>query len=84
MTSSCGQPDFGGLAFTIGGTELPYGRFLNALIAFPIISWIVFAFVVRPMNQLMARFKRGADPDAPSAEVAMLTEIRNLLREQAR
>ena len=79
-----GQPDFGALAFTLGGTEFPYGRFLNALIAFLIIAAVVFFFVVRPMNALMARLKRGDDPDAPSAEVAVLTEIRDVLRERPR
>ena len=77
-----GQPDFGALAFSIGGTEFPYGTFINALIAFLIIAAIVFFLVVRPMNKLMERLKRGEDADAPSAEVAVLTEIRDLLQER--
>ena len=78
-----GQPDFGDLRFTISGTEFPYGEFLNALIAFLIISAIVFFLVVRPMNQLMARLKRtDEEPEAPSAEVATLIEIRDLLAAQ--
>ena len=41
---------------------------------------MVFFFVVRPMNKIMARLKRpGEEPDAPSAEVATLIEIRDLL-----
>ena len=44
---------------------------------------MVFFFVVRPMNTLMARLKRSdEEPDAPSAEVAMLIEIRDLLAAQ--
>ena len=74
-----GKPDFGDLAFSVSGTEFPYGAFLNALISFLIIAAVVFFFVVRPMNTLMARLKRGEEPDAPTAEVAMLTEIRDLL-----
>ena len=74
-----GKPDFADLRFTISGTVFPYGEFLNALIAFLIIAAIVFFFVVRPMNTLMERLKRGADPEAPSAEVATLIEIRDLL-----
>jgi large-conductance mechanosensitive channel len=43
----------------------------------------VFFFVVRPMNALMARLKRpDEEPDAPSAEVATLLEIRDLLAGQ--
>jgi large conductance mechanosensitive channel len=78
-----GQPDFGDLKFTISGTEFPYGEFLNALIAFLIISAIVFFLVVRPMNKLMARLKRSdEEPAAPSAEVTTLIEIRDLLAAQ--
>jgi large conductance mechanosensitive channel len=75
-----GKPDFGDLAFTISGTEFPYGAFLNALIAFLIIAAVVFFFVVRPMNALMARLKHSdEEPEAPTAEVTVLTEIRDLL-----
>ena len=75
-----GKASFGALAFTISGTRFPYGLFLNALISFLIIAAVVFFFVVRPMNAVMARLKRGdEEPEAPTAEVMMLTEIRDLL-----
>ena len=77
-----GKPDFGDLRFTISGTVFPYGSFLNALISFLIIAAVVFFFVVRPMNRLMERLKRGEEPEAPSAEVATLLEIRDLLAGQ--
>ena len=77
-----GKSDFGGLAFAIGGTEFPYGRFLNALISFLIIAGVVFFLVVKPMNTLMARVQRGDEPAsaAPAEDVVLLTEIRDLLR----
>ena len=77
-----GKPDFGDLRITISGTIFPYGQFLNALISFLIIAAVVFFFVVRPMNNVMARMKRGEEPDAPTAEVATLIEIRDLLTAQ--
>jgi large conductance mechanosensitive channel len=78
-----GKPDFSALAFTINGSKFTYGVFLNALISFLIIAAVVFFFVVRPMNKLMARLKRpDEEPDAPSAEVATLLEIRDLLATQ--
>src|SRR3954470_13377110 len=52
-----GQPDFGDLAFTINGSRFAYGDFLNAMITFVIIAAVVFFFVVRPVNALMARFR---------------------------
>ena len=75
-----GQPDFSDLKITISGTAFPYGQFLNALISFLIIAAVVFFLVVRPMNRVMERLKRpGEEPDAPSAEVTTLLEIRDLL-----
>jgi large conductance mechanosensitive channel len=50
-----GQPDFGGLSFTINGSHFLYGAFLNALISFVVIAAVVFYLVIRPVNALMAR-----------------------------
>ncbi len=52
-----GQPDFAGLTFTINGSRFLYGDFINALIAFVIIAAVVFLFVIKPVNALMARFQ---------------------------
>jgi large conductance mechanosensitive channel len=48
-----GQPDFGGLSFTINGSHFAYGAFLNALISFVVIAAVVFFLVVKPVNALM-------------------------------
>jgi large conductance mechanosensitive channel len=50
-----GKPDFAGLAFTINGSRFLYGDFLNVLLAFLIIAAVVFFFVIKPVNLLMAR-----------------------------
>ena len=52
-----GQPDFSGLRFRINGSQFLYGSFLNALITFVVIAAVVFFLVVKPVNQLMARYK---------------------------
>ena len=52
-----GKPDFSSLAFTINGSRFTYGAFFNALLSFLIIAAVVFFFVVRPLNTLMARMK---------------------------
>ena len=78
-----GKADFSDLTLTISGTEFPYGEFLNALISFLIIAAVVFFFVVRPMNTLMQRLKHtDEEPEAPSAEVTTLIEIRDLIAAQ--
>lgn len=68
-----------------GAVALGYGLFINALIAFLLVAWVLF-FVVRGMNKLMEQkaedAKTPAAPPAPSAQEVLLAEIRDLLRAQ--
>ena len=59
-----GEPDFSELTFTLNNSTFTYGLFLNALISFLIVAAVVFFFVVKPTNHLLARFKAPADPDS--------------------
>jgi len=52
-----GQPNFGGIYFTINRSQFLIGDFINAIVTFLIIAAVVFFFVVRPINALMARRK---------------------------
>jgi large conductance mechanosensitive channel len=58
-----GQPDFSDLKFTINSSEFLYGSFLNAVITFLSVAIAIFFLIVKPMNMLEARRKRGEDPD---------------------
>ena len=80
-----GQPDFSRLSFTINGSRFGYGAFLNALLSFLLIAAVIFFLVVKPVNALLAEMKddEEAEPEAPAPDVALLTEIRDLLRERA-
>jgi large conductance mechanosensitive channel len=81
-----GQPDFSALKFNIGEGEFRYGEFLTALISFLIIAAVIFFFVIKPINTLMARRKAGEVPEAEAVpeDVALLAEIRDLLKAGAR
>jgi large conductance mechanosensitive channel len=59
-----GKPDFGAIAFTFNGTTFPVGDFINALVAFVLVTIAVFFFVVKPINHLieMSRSEPPADP----------------------
>jgi len=57
-----GQPDFSGLTFTINDSTFRYGEFLNALIAFVLIAAVLFFLVVKPVNAILERRKRAAEP----------------------
>jgi large conductance mechanosensitive channel len=65
-----------------GAATLNIGVFLNAVINFLIISFVVF-LVVRQINK-MKRVEEAAPapPPEPSAEEKLLAEIRDLLKER--
>jgi large conductance mechanosensitive channel len=57
------------------------GPVLTALISFLIIAAVVYFLVVVPYNKLQERRARGQEvaPTPPAEDVALLTEIRDLL-----
>jgi large conductance mechanosensitive channel len=79
-----GTKDFSALKFTLNGSEFKYGVVINALIAFLLIAAAVYFFVIYPLKRLQDMRRRGDAPTpAPSDEVVLLTEIRDLLSEGA-
>jgi large conductance mechanosensitive channel len=79
-----GSHTFRDLSFTINGSQFNYGDLINAIIVFLATATIVFFFVVKPMNLLLARRKQDElpEPAAPPENVRLLTEIRDLLAAQ--
>ncbi|MBQ4855367.1 large-conductance mechanosensitive channel protein MscL [Rhodanobacter sp. B2A1Ga4] len=61
----------------IAEVAIQYGAFINTLIQFLIIAFAIF-MVVKAINQLSR--KQEAAPAAPPADVVLLTEIRDLLK----
>ncbi len=64
-----GQPDFSAISFSINGSEFGIGAFINSLISFLIIAAVIFFFVVKPMNALMERVRRGETTPDPTTGV---------------
>ena len=79
-----GTPDFNAAGFEANDSKIIIGSTINALINFVIVAAAVYFFVVVPVNRLMERRKRGEEPEvaAPSEDIVLLQEIRDLLREQ--
>jgi large conductance mechanosensitive channel len=85
-----GDQDFSQYALTLktnddGSTiQLFWGAVLTAIIKFVSVAAAIFFLVVKPMQMVMERRKRGEEPaedtPAPSDETVLLTEIRDLLR----
>ncbi len=48
-----GKPDFSKLTFVINSSVFTYGKFLNALVSFLLISAAIFFFIVTPFNRFM-------------------------------
>ncbi len=59
-----GKPSFGGLLFRVHHSAFLYGDFINALISFLSIAAVVFFFVVKPVNALMARHRTQPDVES--------------------
>jgi large conductance mechanosensitive channel len=76
--------DFRAMTFTLNGSIFSYGIVINAIVYFLCVSAVVFFVVVKPLNMLNERRRRGeeAAPEELSDEAALLVEIRDLLQAQ--
>ena len=62
------------------GAVLAYGNFITLTVNFIIVAFVLFV-VIRLMNRLKRKEAAApAEPPKPSAEVVLLTEIRDLLK----
>ena len=58
-----GTPDFSSYKYSINGSELLVGDFINAIIGFLITASVIYFLIVVPMNKLTARLKKGEKVD---------------------
>ena len=75
-----GGIDFSGLKVTVGSSAINYGLFIQAIINFLLIALTVF-IIIKALSK--AKRKQAEEPaeeePAPTPEVELLTEIRDLL-----
>ena len=73
---------FADLCLHINDAEIAYGNFIQAVLNFLIMAFVVFC-LVKTVNRL-SRKKEEAPPPPPqpSNEEKLLTEIRDLLKEK--
>lgn len=60
----------------------PVGLFLSAILTFIVQAAVVYFFIVRPFRNVAARLAAAPPPAATPADVQLLTEIRDLLKER--
>ena len=73
-----GGVDFATLSIQVGEASIMYGKFIQAIVNFLIIAWVLF-LVIKAANRMRKPVAPPAPP-GPSAEETLLTEIRDLLK----
>jgi large conductance mechanosensitive channel len=73
-----GGIDFASLSIQVGSATVLYGKFIQAIVNFLIIAFVIF-LIVRAMVKLKKQ-EAAAPPPGPTAEEKLLTEIRDLLK----
>ena len=83
IAAVAGQPDLSQVGtFELNNAKFSVGVFLTPLFNFLTVAAAIYFIVVLPLNKLAERRAKGVEPEteAPSEEVALLTEIRDSLR----
>ncbi|GER21670.1 large-conductance mechanosensitive channel [Zafaria cholistanensis] len=94
VSAIVGSPNFDQFAaITINGNTVQFGVFLTALVNFLLISAAVYFVIVMPMNKMIEfRDKKlhlgkkpepEAEPEPIPADIQLLTEIRDALKNRA-
>lgn len=85
LIAAIGPPDMDGLGFYVRSgmksTFMDFGAVITAAINFIIIAAVVYFIIVVPMNKLAAM--RQTDEEIPPTQEELLTEIRDLLAQNA-
>ncbi len=78
-----GGVDFTSLSVSAGDAEILYGNFIQAIVNFLIIALVLF-LVVRSYSNLQRKKEEevAVAPPEPPADVKLLAEIRDLLKDK--
>jgi large conductance mechanosensitive channel len=74
-----------GGAFIIHGVAFDWASFINAIFNFLIIGATLYFLIVLPLNRIIAlrhHEENQSTPESPTEDVALLREIRDLLKSQ--
>ncbi|MGG2064019.1 large conductance mechanosensitive channel protein MscL [Bacillus sp. S14(2024)] len=78
-----GGVDFTGLSLKVGKASLEYGKFIQTVFDFLIVSFSIFLFI-KLFNKLAFKKEeeKKEEVPTPTKEEVLLTEIRDLLKQQ--
>ena len=75
-----GGLNFADLTVQVGDAVITYGNFIQAIVNFVIIAFVIF-MIVRYYNRMASKKEEApAAPPAPTEDVLLLREIRDLLK----
>lgn len=75
-----GGINFENLMVTVGTAEIKYGMFIQAVVNFLLIALVIFT-IIKAINKFKKKEEeKPEEPAAPSEDIVLLTEIRDLLR----
>ncbi len=81
-----GEQGYIGWKWTIGQKEIPYGLFLGEVVNFLLVALVLFVFIVKFLGWVThLRHAEAASPapaPPPTTQEQLLTEIRDLLKQQ--
>ncbi|MBR0399575.1 MAG: large conductance mechanosensitive channel protein MscL [Mogibacterium sp.] len=72
------------MAIKVGNAAIGYGAFLQAIIDFLLVAWVLF-MIIKALNKAKAavikeKEEAPAEPEPVPEDIALLTEIRDLLK----
>lgn len=74
------------MSVMVGNAAIGYGAFIQAIIDFLLIAWVLF-MIIKALNKAKAKHEAEkaeapAEPEPTPADIELLTEIRDLLKEK--
>ncbi len=77
-----GGVNFQDLSITVDDAAIGYGAFIQAMVDFLIIAFVIF-MILKAIAKMKENFEKekAAEPDPDPADVVLLQEIRDLLKQ---
>ena len=73
------------MSWKVGEASIGYGAFIQAVINFLLVAWVLF-LIIKGLNKAKAALTKPAEEtaeeEAVPEDIALLTEIRDLLKEK--
>jgi large conductance mechanosensitive channel len=78
-----GDKGYEGWVWQVGDKNIPYGKFLGAVVNFLIVTLVLYIFIVKFLGWIMRSSKaEAAAPPPPTKDQELLMEIRDLLKQK--